>query len=1006
MANTKKFKKIIAIVITLALVFNGISITASAAQAEPDLVQNFSDTYYKQDGSKGSAADWEIHLSKTATPTSKDNVYDINLKIQTKDTTMQLGGAVDGAVALVLDVSNSMNNKISKKSSVSHLDNLKDAVEDFLNEYVKNAKTGDKRLVSVAVFGTNAITIQSWTDVTNKSNLEKVISKVNSLSTGNGARLGDEYLCRGGTNMEAGLVLGRNLLNQSDKLNGISTENQSLIFFSDGEPTAAVYSVKDDSVSKVKYDGGDTGKSTDWSDYNDISKILQGISANKIAVKYGYNDSKNILSVPPFTRVITSSATSLGLDLTAEAGKVITNHTVASTVTDPMGKGVSMVSFSNNYNAEEKTWDLTKYTPSVINGVTTYTISYQVEIDPKAVETDKEYPAYTILTPANGETTLNYAFGEENTAVSVDFNEPNIRGIIPFNVSYKYIGTVPQNAPAVPDEDTFKAGEFVDVADAPVLENYTFSGWDKEDFVMPTEDVVISGFWIENPKYDYSLIYNANFGENEEKADSENVTAVYDLAYNIKVDQNTFTRENYTFIGWNTKPDGSGKGYSKDEAVALTAEDNSETLYAQWSEDAKFSYGVIYNANYGIGETKADSENKSGIYDTSYEIEVDQNTFVRENHTFIGWNTEPDGSGKSYEKGDKVELDTENNFEVLYAQWQEHEKYDYSLIYNANFGENEEKADKENVEGVYDLAYEIEVDQNTFTRENYDFIGWNTQADGLGKAYEIGEEVELTAEENNEVLYAQWQEHEKYNYSLIYNANFGENEEKADKENVEGVYDLAYEIEVDQNTFTRENYDFIGWNTEADGSGDTYAQGSVVELDVSYNNEVLYAQWQEHEKYDYSLIYNANFGENELKADSENAENVYNEIHNIKVDENAFVREGFTFAGWNTEADGSGEEYETDGIVVLTAEENTETLYAQWVEAEEPPVEEPPVEEPPVDEEEIEIEDEPVPLGEYEVPQTGDSSILVPAIAFVVSALGILALLLSRKKESNKNEAN
>lgn len=46
---------------------------------------------------------------------------------------------------------------------------------------------------------------------------------------------------------------------------------------------------------------------------------------------------------------------------------------------------------------------------------------------------------------------------------------------------------------------------------------------------------------------------------------------------------NTFTREGYTFTGWNTAADGSGTSYDDKASVTLSA---SITLYAQWQQDA------------------------------------------------------------------------------------------------------------------------------------------------------------------------------------------------------------------------------------------------------------------------------------------------------------------------------------------------------------------------------------------------------------------------------------
>ena len=49
------------------------------------------------------------------------------------------------------------------------------------------------------------------------------------------------------------------------------------------------------------------------------------------------------------------------------------------------------------------------------------------------------------------------------------------------------------------------------------------------------------------------------------------------------------------------------------------------------------------------------------------------------------------------------------------------------------------------------------------------------------------------------------------------------------------------ETQLNANTFTREGYNFTGWNTEADGTGTSYADGATVNLT---ENTTLYAQWQ------------------------------------------------------------------------------------------------------------------------------------------------------------------
>ena len=48
---------------------------------------------------------------------------------------------------------------------------------------------------------------------------------------------------------------------------------------------------------------------------------------------------------------------------------------------------------------------------------------------------------------------------------------------------------------------------------------------------------------------------------------------------------------------------------------------------------------------------------------------------------------------------------------------------------------------------------------------------------------------------------------------------------------------------LNKNTFTREGYNFLNWNTAADGTGDSYADGATVNLT---EDTTLYAQWEDN----------------------------------------------------------------------------------------------------------------------------------------------------------------
>lgn len=70
------------------------------------------------------------------------------------------------------------------------------------------------------------------------------------------------------------------------------------------------------------------------------------------------------------------------------------------------------------------------------------------------------------------------------------------------------------------------------------------------------------------------------------------------------------------------------------------------------------------------------------------------------------------------------------------------------LTYDANGGEGA-------IDPATGAAGEsVTVAENVFTRSNYTFTDWNTQADGKGTAYKPGDSFTLT--DKDTVLYAQW----------------------------------------------------------------------------------------------------------------------------------------------------------------------------------------------------------------------------------------------------------
>jgi uncharacterized repeat protein (TIGR02543 family) len=102
---------------------------------------------------------------------------------------------------------------------------------------------------------------------------------------------------------------------------------------------------------------------------------------------------------------------------------------------------------------------------------------------------------------------------------------------------------------------------------------YTFTGWSPE-VVAAEEDATYTAQYSETARVFYTITFNANGGEGGMEPQR------FEVGVDTALNTNTFTREGYKFIGWNTAADGSGTAYADEGAILELTGDM--TLYAQW----------------------------------------------------------------------------------------------------------------------------------------------------------------------------------------------------------------------------------------------------------------------------------------------------------------------------------------------------------------------------------------------------------------------------------------
>lgn len=188
---------------------------------------------------------------------------------------------------------------------------------------------------------------------------------------------------------------------------------------------------------------------------------------------------------------------------------------------------------------------------------------------------------------------------------------------------------------------------------------------------------------------------------------------------------------------------------ASDKWVRFSGDDNyyplsstESTTFTGLTADTKVyvygNYNIVYDGNGNTGGSTSNSESFPAGSDGT----IAENGFVKELYRFKGWNTKADGSGIRYYPGDHIVSDESV---TLYAQW---ELYQYKITYDGN-GNDSGNTDTT----ITEIGTEAEVAANGFEKTSYKFNGWNTERNGNGESYAVGD---LISDNTNRTLYAQW----------------------------------------------------------------------------------------------------------------------------------------------------------------------------------------------------------------------------------------------------------
>ena len=220
------------------------------------------------------------------------------------------------------------------------------------------------------------------------------------------------------------------------------------------------------------------------------------------------------------------------------------------------------------------------------------------------------------------------------------------------------------------------------------------------------------------------------------------------------------------------------------------------------------------------------------------------NKFANANYTFQGWNTQADGKGKTYQKGDKLTLPAGTT--VLYAQWK---RIPGTLTWV--------KTDKDSGEVLAGSEWTLtpkdgqptaitdngELDQagedGAFKLTGLDWGEYELMETKAPEGHDpISAPITVTIDAKHTTVNIGDVGNAKTPAKVTYDPNGGEGQTPG--------YDghVGDTPEASENKFTNKDEckEFAGWNTQKDGKGKTYQKGD--QLDPLTGTTILYAQWK------------------------------------------------------------------------------------------------------------------------------------------------------------------
>ena len=247
---------------------------------------------------------------------------------------------------------------------------------------------------------------------------------------------------------------------------------------------------------------------------------------------------------------------------------------------------------------------------------------------------------------------------------------------------------------------------------------------------MPASNMTLFAYWVEAQIEVTFIVGNRSFKANIPYGTKANSADAYATAITA------ISTSGKTLLKWVNNTTGS-------------AVDVNQQLYTETTLRAVFkgdTHKVTYVVTPGTGSV---TDDRSYEYDALAVVKSGSDITLPAGKVFLGWTTVAGGTTVTKYPGSTVQMKDQDI--TLYAVYGD-KASTVQLTYKANGGNGADitRTDIPNNSKVTLLG------ADTFTRPDYEFTGWNTQADGKGTSFAADASARVDNLGSDNVLYAQW----------------------------------------------------------------------------------------------------------------------------------------------------------------------------------------------------------------------------------------------------------